>query len=52
MLLLVGKLGSMQGMTGSMKSKLSEAVSSVLKASGMDEQALWQKAKEHEKKHT
>ena len=52
LLLLLGQLGSVKGVTDGMRSKVMEAVSGVLKASGMDEKALWQKAKEAEKKHT
>ena len=52
MLALLGQLGSVKGVTDSMKGKVMEAVSGVLKAAGMDEKALWLKAKEEEKKHT
>jgi len=52
MLALLGQMGSMKGVTDSMKSKVMEGVSALMKAGGHDEKALWQRAKEEEKKHT
>ena len=52
MLALLGHLGGVKGVTEGMSRKVLEAVSSVLKSSGLDEKALWQKAKEEVKKHT
>ena len=52
MLALLGQMGSVKGVTGEMKTKVMDGLSAVMKASGVDEKALWQKAKEEEKKHT
>ena len=52
MLALLGQMGSMRGVTDSMRSKVMEGLSALMKASGVDEKALWQKAKEEERKHT
>jgi len=52
MLALLGQMGGIKGVSDSMRSKAMEGLSAVMKASGMDEKALWQKAKEEVKKHT
>jgi len=52
MLALLGQLGSVKGVTEGMRSKVMEAVSAAIKSSGLDEKALWQRAKDEVKKHT